>query len=109
MRRNPRAGARQSGGFRLEVSDETLAVDVLAKVGPGGDFLGQRHTRRHLRDSQWRAQLLNRMSYERWFDGGGLDVTERARLKARDLLRRHETPALPADVVAGIDAAIAAV
>ena len=38
----------------IEVSPETLAVDVLAKVGPGGDFLGQRHTSRHLRESQWR-------------------------------------------------------
>jgi trimethylamine--corrinoid protein Co-methyltransferase len=49
----------------IEVSDETLAVDVLENVGPGGDFLGQRHTRRHLRSSQWRSTLLNRMSYER--------------------------------------------
>ncbi len=39
----------------LEVSDETLAVDVIKAVGAGGDFLGQRHTRRNLRGNQWRA------------------------------------------------------
>ena len=34
----------------IEVDDETLAVDVLKAVGPGGEFLGQRHTRKHLRE-----------------------------------------------------------
>ena len=35
----------------IEVDDETLAVDVLKAVGPGGDYLGQRHTRKHLRET----------------------------------------------------------
>jgi len=87
----------------IEVSDETLAVDVLVNVGPGGDFLGQRHTRRHLRSSQWRPGLLNRMSYDRWMEAGGLDVTEKARQKARGLLAAHELPSLDADVAARID------
>jgi trimethylamine--corrinoid protein Co-methyltransferase len=91
----------------IEVSDETLAVDVLKAVGPGGDYLGQRHTRRHLRSSQWRAQLLNRASYDRWFEGGGLDVTEKARRKALELLATHEVPALPAELVARLDAVVA--
>jgi trimethylamine--corrinoid protein Co-methyltransferase len=91
----------------IEVSDETLAVDVLKAVGPGGDYLGQRHTRRHLRGSQWRAQLLNRASYDRWFEGGGLDVTEKARRKALELLATHEVPALPAELVARLDAVVA--
>jgi trimethylamine--corrinoid protein Co-methyltransferase len=90
----------------LEVSDETLAVDVLKAVGPGGDYLGQRHTRRHLRDSQWRATLLNRMSHDRWSESGALDVTEKARRKALELLATHEVPALPADLLARLDAVV---
>jgi trimethylamine--corrinoid protein Co-methyltransferase len=92
----------------IEVSDETLAVDVLEAVGPGGDFLGQRHTRRNLRGNQWRAQLLNRASYDRWFEGGGLDVTEKARRRALELLATHEAPALPAELVARLDAVVPA-
>ncbi len=90
----------------VEVSDETLAVDVLRAVGPGGDYLGQRHTRRHLRSSQWRGGLLNRMSYERWSETGGLDVTEKARRKALELLATHEVPALPAELLARLDAIV---
>ncbi len=92
----------------IEVSDETLAVDVLKAVGPGGDFLGQRHTRRHLRSSQWRAQLLNRMSHDRWMAAGGLDVTEKARRKTRELLATHEVPALPDELIVRLDAVVPA-
>ena len=91
----------------LEVSPDTLAVDVLVKVGPGGDFLGQRHTSRHLRSSQWRPELLNRMSHDRWLETGGLDLTEKAHAKAREIVATHQAPPLAADLVARIDAAIA--
>jgi len=90
----------------VEVSDETLAVDVLRAVGPGGDFLGQRHTRRHLRSTQWRGRLLNRMSYERWAASGALDVTEKARRRALELLTTHEVAALPDELLARLDAVV---
>ena len=91
----------------IEVTDETLAVDVLRAVGPGGDYLSQRHTKRHLRSTQWRPRLLNRMSHDRWLETGGLDVTEKARRTALELLATHEPPALPADLLARLDAVVA--
>jgi trimethylamine--corrinoid protein Co-methyltransferase len=91
----------------LEVSPDTLAVDVLAKVGPGGDFLGQRHTSRHLRSSQWRPELLNRKSHDRWLEDGGLDLTQKARRKAREIVASHQAPALAAELVGRIDAVVA--
>jgi trimethylamine--corrinoid protein Co-methyltransferase len=33
----------------MDVSDETLALDVIQKVGPGGHYLAQKHTRKHMR------------------------------------------------------------
>lgn len=36
---------------RMEVSEETLAVDVISKVGPGGHFLAEKHTRKFMRAS----------------------------------------------------------
>jgi trimethylamine--corrinoid protein Co-methyltransferase len=91
----------------IEVSPATLAVDVLVKVGPGGDFLGQRHTSRNLRDSQWRPALLNRMSHDRWLETGGLDLTEKAHQKARELIATHEAPPLAADLIARLDEIVA--
>lgn len=41
--------------LEMEVSPETLALDTIRTVGPGGNFLGQKHTRQHIRQSLVRA------------------------------------------------------
>jgi trimethylamine--corrinoid protein Co-methyltransferase len=92
----------------IVVDDDTLAVDVLGAVGPGGDFLGQRHTRKHLRAEQWRGKILNRASYDRWAEGGALDATEKARRRALELLATHEVAPLPQGVAEQLDAVVPA-
>jgi trimethylamine:corrinoid methyltransferase-like protein len=47
------------------------------------------------------------MSHDRWSEGGGLDVTEKARRKALELLATHEVPALPDDLLARLDQVVA--
>ncbi len=41
----------------LEVNSETLAVDVINTVKPGGHFLSQKHTRKHMRTSMVRGVI----------------------------------------------------
>jgi trimethylamine--corrinoid protein Co-methyltransferase len=41
--------------MEMEVSPETLAVEVISEVGPGGHFLAQKHTRKHMRQAMQRA------------------------------------------------------
>jgi trimethylamine--corrinoid protein Co-methyltransferase len=88
----------------IEVDDEELAVDVLKAVGPGGDYLGQRHTRKHLRANQWRGKVLNRASHDRWLEGGALDATQKATQRAQELLATHEVAPLPEGLAARLDA-----
>lgn len=71
------------------VDDETLALDVIADMGPGGDALTHRHTARHLRAAQWRPRILNRKGYERWREDGAPDLREAARRRALQLLQTH--------------------
>ena len=91
----------------VEVDTETLAVDVIAQTGPGGHFMGSKHTRRHMREVQWRPTILNRDGRENWLAGGGLDLAAKARRKAASLLSTHEVPQLPADVAARADELVA--
>ncbi len=91
----------------MQVDEDTLALDAIAQVGPGGQFLGSKHTRRHMREVQWRPTLLNRDSRENWVAGGALDLAERARRKALALLaaargRRRR----PSEVAAAADALV---
>ena len=56
----------------IEVTPETLALDVIAEAGPGGDFLSKRHTARATCAAASGARtLFNRMSHERWLEDGG--------------------------------------
>ena len=43
----------------IQVDDETVALDAIRRVGIGGNYLGQRHTRTHMKDV-WRPRLLDR-------------------------------------------------
>jgi trimethylamine---corrinoid protein Co-methyltransferase len=49
----------------IEVNNETLALDVIREVGPGGNYLGHMHTRNHMRE-RWRPALMDRRPYEIW-------------------------------------------
>ena len=90
----------------VEVNEETLAVDVVRAVGPGGEFLSAKHTKRHVRSAQWRPTIINREGHVRWQEEGGLDLAEKARRKALKILAEHEPAPLPAEVAARIDAVV---
>jgi trimethylamine--corrinoid protein Co-methyltransferase len=91
----------------VEVTPETLAVDTIRQVGPGGDFLGSKHTAKHVRTAQWRPTIINRQGYVRWQEEGGLDLREKARFKALKILETHRPEPLAADTAARIDALVA--
>ncbi len=91
----------------VEVTPETLAVDVVRDVGPGGDFLAHRHTAKNVRKAQWRPTIVNRQGHVRWQEEGGLDLKGKARLKALRLLETHQPAPLPDDVAARIDELVA--
>jgi trimethylamine--corrinoid protein Co-methyltransferase len=68
----------------FEVNQETLAVDVIRKVGIGGSFLKERHTLKKMREEIWYPALFNRKDWIGWTKRGGTDLLGRA----RDLLDR---------------------
>jgi trimethylamine--corrinoid protein Co-methyltransferase len=70
----------------IRVDDETLAFDLLKKVGPGGHFVSARHTRRHMRSEQYRPELSNRDNREIWQQTGAKDTRQRAAEKVRQIL-----------------------
>lgn len=79
----------------VDIERDTLAVDVISEVGPGGHFMGSKHTRRHMREAQWRPTILNRDGRDAWLENGAPDLAAKARRKAAELLASHEVPPLP--------------
>jgi trimethylamine--corrinoid protein Co-methyltransferase len=75
----------------VPLSDAQMALDVIAEVGPGGEFLTHDHTFQHMREGS-QVTLFDRRSREAWGNLETPDVVERARGRARQILATHEPP-----------------
>lgn len=83
----------------IDVSDDTLAVEIIKKVGSGKDFLAQKHTREYMDSEQSKVKLIDRRMRGAWMKRGGKDLAEAAAEQARDVLDNHKVPELPPDVL----------
>lgn len=92
----------------VRVDDETLALDVIREVGPGGNFLAHDHTARHLRKELWFPGLMDRSRYPAWQQEGCKTLRDRVRERVAEILATHEVPPIPGEVDAGIDRILAA-
>jgi trimethylamine--corrinoid protein Co-methyltransferase len=72
----------------IVVDDETLALDTIAAVGPGGNFLSQKHTLKHMRDV-FLPQFMDRRPFNEW-EAKQDDARDWALAKARTTLETHQ-------------------
>jgi trimethylamine--corrinoid protein Co-methyltransferase len=72
----------------IEISEETLALDLINRVGPGGEYLTSDHTLRHFKEN-WFPRLISRIPYEKWEKAGKKGLAVRANEKARDILAHY--------------------
>ncbi len=83
----------------IEVNDETLAIDVIDSVGPGGHFLLEDHTVDHLRSEYYFPSIvMDRQSRDQWAEDGSHDARARARYVAQQILTSHQAEPLPDEV-----------
>ena len=82
----------------IEVSDRTLAMEVIAAVGRGGEFLSQRHTLENVQKEHYIPKIINRDKWEVWAKAGSKDLREVARQEAKRILQEHEPEPLDHDI-----------
>jgi trimethylamine--corrinoid protein Co-methyltransferase len=78
----------------INVSDETLAVEVISKVGPGGHYLAQEHTRKLFPSEHFVPKISDRKGPESSLQSGVKDIRQVARDKAKQILREHKAEPL---------------
>jgi trimethylamine--corrinoid protein Co-methyltransferase len=80
----------------IRVDEDTLAADVISKVGPGGHFLAERHTRdHHMKERHMPGDVIDRLSPDAWTKAGMKNATQRAKEIADKTLRNHAPKPLP--------------
>jgi trimethylamine--corrinoid protein Co-methyltransferase len=86
----------------FEVSKETLAMDAIREVGPGGHFFGSTHTMERYEEAFYAPLLSNWSNYESWLEAGSVNTEQRANQIWKQLLQEYQQPA----VDPGIDEAL---
>ena len=80
----------------IEVNDDTLALELLEQVGPGGNYMAEEHTVAHMRGEFYKPELADRSRYDEWVAQGASSMRDRARLRRDALLNRCVVPDIPA-------------
>jgi|WetSurMetagenome_2_1015567.scaffolds.fasta_scaffold85421_2 trimethylamine---corrinoid protein Co-methyltransferase len=87
----------------FEMDREHMAIDLMRKVGPGGNYLAEKHTVKHFRTELWQPKLINRDNPETWEENGSLRYGEKIRRKALAILADFQLVSLPPEIQAKID------
>lgn len=83
----------------LRVTDETLAIDAIERVGPGGNYLTDDHTLKCMRkEFFYPSSIISREGRELWVEAGGEDARQRACRRAIDILTNHRPKPLDARI-----------
>ncbi len=92
----------------VEISDDTLMLDLIDKVGPGGEFMSAKETARRCRDEIWVPTLMDREPWENWEAAGSQTMNDRVKARLREILATHEPPPLPEGAAEKIEAILQA-
>jgi len=87
----------------IRVDSETLALDAIREVGPGGHFFGASHTLARYRDAFYTPLLSDWRNYETWRESGAQTTDQRATLVFKKLLAEYEPPAIDPAIVEALD------
>jgi trimethylamine--corrinoid protein Co-methyltransferase len=82
----------------FEISDETLALDLIHELGPEGHFLEAEHTLRHVRET-WAPKIMDRLDYPRWEDSGSTTLQQRANHLVKEILDHHRAEPLSQNTI----------
>ncbi|MEA3459380.1 MAG: trimethylamine methyltransferase family protein [Chloroflexota bacterium] len=91
----------------IAVDEESLALEVIDRVGPGGHYLGDEHTLKHFRTEFWYPELMNRKRWKDWAAEGKKTLGRQVRDKVIDLIENYEPAPIPEDVHAELKAIVA--
>jgi trimethylamine--corrinoid protein Co-methyltransferase len=87
----------------FEVSEETIALDVIKEVGIGGNYLSHPHTADNFRKEFWLSDLMERLPWDSWNRQEIRGFEAKARARARKILAEHHPEPLAHEQVTEID------
>ncbi|MGE0117896.1 MAG: trimethylamine methyltransferase family protein [Dongiaceae bacterium] len=78
----------------IVVDDDSLALDAIAEVGPGGHFFGAQHTLAHYQTAFYAPIVSDWRNFETWREAGAVDAAHKANAIWKQLLADFQPPPL---------------
>jgi trimethylamine--corrinoid protein Co-methyltransferase len=72
----------------IEITDETLMLEEIHTVGPGGHFMDTEQTLNRFRDF-WYPDLLDRGRREQWLEAGSTTLGQRLTARVKEIIQEH--------------------
>jgi trimethylamine--corrinoid protein Co-methyltransferase len=86
----------------FEVNEETLALDMIDLVGPGGHHFDTPHTQSRYSSAFYESALADRRGYDAWLAQGSPDAYRRANTVWKELLANYEPHELDPGIEQGL-------
>ena len=90
----------------IDITDETLAVDVIREVGHKGDYLQTDHTVKYFKQEMYFPTLFRRQTIEQWINSGAKMAHQVAHDKVLQILEKAGPVELPPGVDAEMERAL---
>ena len=87
----------------IEVNKNTLALDIIEKVGPGGNFLSEEHTFKNFKNEMFMPELIDRSVYANWKKNGSKSLEVRVNEKVKEILKTYKPEPIEDNKLGKID------
>jgi trimethylamine--corrinoid protein Co-methyltransferase len=84
-----------------------LALEVIAQVGPGGEYLTHEHTFRNFRRAFYTPIMEQREGYTGWKEKGAEPIEKAANRKWKQILASYQEPLMPDEALGELERYIA--
>ena len=91
----------------LEINDDTLALDAIREVGPGGHYFGAMHTQSRYKTAFYAPLVSDWRNFESWREAGSPTAMEKANRLWKDTLARYQPPPMDPAAAEALDAFVA--
>jgi trimethylamine--corrinoid protein Co-methyltransferase len=86
---------------------EKIALDVIAQVGPGGEYLTNMHTFQNFRKELYAPIMEQKEPYDRWKEKGEESIEKVANRKWKEILANYQEPGMPDEALRELEKYIA--
>lgn len=86
------------------IDDETMALDAMEEVGPGGHFFGAKHTLARYATAFYQPMISDWRNSGQWTDAGSPEAPQKANALWKQALAEYQEPVLDAAISEEIDA-----